>query len=485
LNINSLSIAVDTPDIGESDKLIDTLVNYFFWCLLILYTNPGGIVEALKIYYVAGKVNLGDLLFVLLSICYFIIPKEHTVFDIEYLKVRKYLTIFLIYYLVAFIVVVPIVNGNQNYSLADSLIKSRYTVYAILLSIYIYEFFKRRWDIFLKVFLFSSIVILALYIVTVITKINILPIGLINRGFVNINRNMMVSEGIMPLLVPLGVIVIVFNLRIKFRKVILTGFALMSMAYLLELWRRNIVSIFIFLFLAALADAFISKRYMVVLNNGLKIILLITSLALISYLLFPRYIDAAMVGIQESFSVMENSRDMQGQKDVRLTLDRPFINEQFYQHPFFGTGFDNRWRTKGGDNQGYEAADYPFLSALAMFGIVGLVVFLPIYIVIVRILKLDFEYLRTNNSVVEKSLLFLFVIAFMLYFAFDLVQYFNYFQAVSNSDFYYNWYIFLSLYLAARAKFYSVEFENNKLEPMYMQSPVITKDEIEEIRGKV
>ena len=466
--MESISIALDRVETGKSEKLLDTIISYFFWILLILYTNPGGVIEALKIYYIVGKVNLGDLLFILLSACYFIIPKEHTVYDIEYLRVRKYLSIFLIYYLIAFIVAVPILNGNQNYSLADSLIKSRYTVYAILLSIYIYEFFKRRWDIFLKIFLYSSIMILTLFILTVVTKINILPIGLVNRGFVNINRNLMVSEGMMPLLVPLGVVVLVFKIRIKYRGLILTAFALMSIVYLLELWRRNIAAIFILFILAAIADAFISRRYIMILKNGVKVIVLIASLSLMSYLIFPRYIEAAVIGIEESFSVVENSRDIRGQKDVRLTLDRPFINEQFYQHPIFGTGFDNRWRTKGGDNQGYEAADYPFLAALAMFGIVGLAVFLPIYIIIVRILKLDFGYMRDNNIMIEKSLMYLFALSFMLYFTFDLIQYFNYFQAVSNSDFYYNWYIYLSLYLAARSMFYSNEFENEEINKLLL-----------------
>jgi len=474
--MSSMNSIADAQEVNESNKLLDTFINYTFWCLLILYTNPGGVIQALDIYYISGKINFGDLLFVLITACYFFIPKNYSVFDNDFIKVRKYLIIFLFYYLAAFVVLIPIVNGNINYSLPDALTKARYTVFVILLSIYAYDFFKRRFDIFLKVFLFSSIIVLILFIATVLTGLNILPVGLMNRDFVNINRNIMESEGLMPLLIPMGAAVIIFNLKIKYRNLILIGFALMSLAYLLELWRRNIAAIFIYFILAALVSAFISRRYTVILNNALKIILLVSSLVLISYLLFPRYINAAVVGIKESISVIESSRDMRGQKDVRLTLDRPFINEKFYEHPLFGTGFDNRWRTKGGDNQGYEAADYPFLAALAMYGIVGLMVFLPIYVVIVRILKLDFAYLRANNGQIEKSLTFLFALSFMLFFVFDLLQYFNYFQAVSISESYYNWYIALSLYLAVRSEFYSTEFQNNEqLNSNYYESYKIFK----------
>ena len=463
-SINNPMTLIDNRENSESNKLIETIINYLFWCMLILFTNPGGIVESLNIYYITTKININDLLFVLLTLCHFIIPKEKTIFDIDYIRTKKLLLIFLTYYLIVFITIVPIVNGNLNYSLPEALIKSRYTVYALLISIYTYEFFKRRWDIFLNVFLFSSVVVLILFIATVVTKLHILQIGLVNRGFVNINRNLMQSQGIMPLLIPLGVVVIVFNLRIKYRNLILIGFTLMSIAYILELWRRNIIALFVFFILAIAANALINRRYTLLLGNTVKIILLIASLTFIAYLIFPRYINAAAVGIKESFSVLETERDISGRKDLRMTLDRPFINEKFYQHPFFGTGFDNRWRTTGGDNQGYEAADYPFLAALAMFGIIGLLVFLPIYFVIVKVLKLDFEFLRANNNKNIKSVLFLFVITFMIYFVFDLVQYFNYFQAVSNSDFYYNWYIFLSLYLAARSRLYASELDVNKVE---------------------
>lgn len=448
---------------SESGKPFDTFINYLFWILLILFTNPGGVINALNIFYISGKVNFGDLLFVALTVCYFVIPKVHTIFDIEFIRIRKYLLIFLIYYLIVFLIIVPFYNENKDYSMLGNLIKSRYSVYTIVISLYMYEFFKRRWDVFLKVFLFSSIIVLILFIITVVTKINILPVGLMNRDYINIDRNLMNSEGLMPFLIPLGAVILVFNLKIRFRFLILTGFSLMSLAYVLELWRRNIAAIFIFFILAILADLFITKRYTVLLNNVLKITLLITFIAAMSYLLFPRYVDAAFVGIQKSFSVLEGRKNVQGEKDVRMTLDRPFINEKFYNHPFFGTGFDNRWRTKSGDDQGFEASDYPFLSALAMFGIVGILFFLPIYIVIVKILMLDFNYMRLNNDRISKSFLFLFIMSFLLFFAFDLMQYFNYFQGASNSESCY-WYFLLSLYLAGRSRFYSFEFGKNNLE---------------------
>ena len=447
-----------------SNSLADNLTNYLFWVLFILFTNPGGVVNALNIYYITAKINISDLIFILLSICYYIIPKAHTVYDTEFFKIKKYLLIFLIYYLVVFVVIVPMFNANIGYSLQENLIKSRYTLYVIFVTIYIYDFFKRSSDIFIKVFLFSSIFILTLFIITVLTNTNILPRSLVNRGFVNINRNLMYSEGLMPILVPLGVVTIVFKLKIKHKKLILIGFALMLITYLLELWRRNIIAVLIFIFLAVLLDALITKQIKRLVNNSIKIIITFILLITIMFFLFPRYLNAAYIGIEQSFSVIENKSDTSGNHDVRMTLNRPFINNIFYKHPFFGTGFDNRWRTKSGDTAGYEAADYPFLSALAMFGVVGLLFFFPLYYKIFKSLKSDFEYLRLNYYTIDRTILFLILVCFILYFSFDLLQYFNYFQAASNSDFYYYWYFYLAFYAAARAEFYSHQSKDSTIE---------------------
>ena len=171
-------------------KLYIPLIDYLFWILfIILYTDPGGIIEAFNLYYIIGKINYRDVLIVLLAICYVLVPKESNIFDLDYLKIKKYLLIFLFYYLIVFVIIVPILNGNKDYSLVKNLIKSRYIIYEILLFNFIYKFLKRRSDIFIKIFLFSSILISMLFLQGLITDIKILPVLVVNRGFININKH--------------------------------------------------------------------------------------------------------------------------------------------------------------------------------------------------------------------------------------------------------------------------------------------------------
>ena len=202
-------------------------------------------------------------------------------------------------------------------------------------------------DIFLKIFIISSIIILTGFFIQLIIKINILPINFMNRGYIDIDRNLMISEGLMPLLIPLGVVIIVFKLKFNLRNLILIGFILMSIVYLLELWRRNIAAIFIFFILATIINSFITKQFKLMFNNALRISLLISVLIFITYLVFPRYLQATIVGIQESISVIKFEKTKEGERNLRLGFSKPFIVEQFDMHPFLGTGFDYRWRGLG------------------------------------------------------------------------------------------------------------------------------------------
>ena len=53
---------------GKHRKLVD----YVFWITFIVFTNPGGILEALGEDSGSGGVNVTDFLFVILVACYFV-----------------------------------------------------------------------------------------------------------------------------------------------------------------------------------------------------------------------------------------------------------------------------------------------------------------------------------------------------------------------------------------------------------------------------
>ena len=153
--------------------------------------------------------------------------------------------------------------------------------------------------------------------------------------------------------------------------------------------------------------------------------------------------------------IIESGETSSGRKDVRLGFGKVFMQNLIKENIYFGTGFDNRWRTKEGDEQGYEAADYPLLGAIAMTGIFGLLFFLPVYVLLVKSLISDLKYLR-NNKVNYYSMEFFCFILFILYFIYNLMQYMNWFRGVSLSA-QSSWYIYLAMYFASRQLFYNTQ----------------------------
>ena len=60
-----------------------------------------------------------------------------------------------------------------------------------------------------------------------------------------------------------------------------------------------------------------------------------------------------------------------------------YTNTLFLQNIFFGTGYINSWFSNREDlliEHDLEGGDYVFQSSLAMFGIIGILLFLPFYL---------------------------------------------------------------------------------------------------------
>lgn len=435
------------------------VVDYVFWFTLIIFTNPGAILSALGEDSSDGGINITDLLIVVLFACYVVVQKKNIIpDDRSFSKIIKYLLIFLLYYLVVFGFFVPALKAQSSYSPITTFIKIRHGVINILLVILVYEFFLRSYLIFIKYFLYSSIIVIALFFVTILAGIDILPVTSMNRSFIDTQRLMMGNYGLMPILIPMGAVLFVFKFDIKYRKPIFIGFVLMFITWLLAIVRRNIFGTFIYLILALMFNNFIQHKALFSFNKIIKLSIYAVVLVFIIQLAFPKYLEAGIAAGRETINVIKYGETSSGKKDVRLGLGKDFMQELIAENFIFGTGFDNRWRTGAGDRSGFEASDYPFLAAIAMSGILGLFFFLPIYIVLVKTMIHDIKYLRVyqfNSHSIESYIFILFI----LYFIFDLLQYMNWFLPLSlfSHSGHKSWFIFLAMYFASRKIFYYKE----------------------------
>lgn len=444
---------------GNYSKIVDHL----FWISFLIFTNPGGILFALGEDSGDGGINMTDLIMVVLVGCYVVVKMNSEANnDQSFIGLRNALIIFCIYYLVVFGFFVPTLKNNLNYSLVKSLIKMRHGVINIVLFFVVYEFYLRSYKLFLKYFIYSSIFVILLFLGTNMMGLDILPVKVMDRSFVDTQRLLMVNYGLMPLLISMGAVTLTFKFKIKYQKLIYIGFILMFICWLLSIIRRNIFGTFIIIALSLMFYNYLRHQPLISLQRVVGLMFYGLLIVGIIQLTFPKYLEAGIIAGQETLYVIQHGETSAGKKDARMGLGKDFMQELIVENSFFGTGFDNRWRTSDGDKAGFEASDYPFLAAIAMSGIFGLMFFIPIYYILIKTMILDVKYLR-HHQLDVKSLETFMLILFLVYYLYDLLQYMNWFLPLSlfSHSGHKSWYVFLAMYLGARRVFYSKNLKNH------------------------
>lgn len=104
--------------------------------------------------------------------------------------------------------------------------------------------------------------------------------------------------------------------------------------------------------------------------------------------------------------------------------------------------------------------DYPFLSSLAQFGIIGNILFFPIYVYIYRLIYIFLKKRKLNVLEANDEMLLLFVVAFFLS---KLIIYMNFFDLLVNSYILTTSYVYIGLFLGLYNK-WSVMLDKARLE---------------------
>lgn len=433
------------------------LVDYVFWISFIFFSNPGGILKALGEKSGDGGLNVTDILFFVMCMCFvYVFDVNKFYLDNTFRKVVKYLIIFLIYYLIVFSFFIPLLKNNPYYEFFKTYIKIRHAIIGMVLMIFVYHFYQRSYPIFFKVLLYSSIAVLSIFMISLLIGVDILPVNRVDRRFIETKRLALSHYGIMHILIPMGVVALIFKMNIKFKRLIIIGFVLMFMAWVLAIFRRNIFGTFLYLFVALALYNFINRKAFISITTIFRIGFYSVLTVLIIQFTFPKYVEAGVAAYEETVYVIKYGKSTTGKEDSRLGLGKTFIQNLILENYVFGTGFDNRWRSKMDENSAkYEATDYPFLAAIAQFGIVGLLFFAPLYVILIRSLVYDIKYLR-KRLINYQSFEMYVVVLFIVYFIYDLMKYMDWFIMLSaSSDI--KWGTFYAMYFAARNEMYYQE----------------------------
>jgi hypothetical protein len=389
--------------------------DFMFWLAVIIFLDPGGYLQTFFPREMIGGLQRTDLTFPLLFF-----PLISKKVDVNIFFKSK-LNIWIISFLLGFtlfyhILVYGIIAPNNFKSALEVMQYQRLTLIGFLCIIPGYIFFLRNYLLFFKFAVISSLILMALYIITVFFNIRILPMFQEERiAGSGILRIAVLSYGFAQWFIFLGVIMIIVKLDLPFRKsVLILGFIVLG-AELLTLTRRiYFFHAFQFIFILWF---FQKLRKRSIINKPLIRMLLIVLIGFsLLTIIFPVNFQNISTGINDTYSLITKGTDSRGQEDLRISSDIPQHLARFKESPLIGYGWDKTWYSNNPDEGGLSANDTPLTAALGMFGILGISFFSLYYFKLIRVLRSTFSLLRDYyNSGLYKNRQLLFSLSFYLF----------------------------------------------------------------------
>ncbi|MCF8367430.1 MAG: hypothetical protein K9G76_00210 [Bacteroidales bacterium] len=430
------------------------IIDILFWVSIVFYIDPGGYLT----YYLNGRI-FGlhyQFTFVTLAyICFFLRFKNPEILINENKEISGYIwktLLWFMYYL--------LIYGWLNTSYVDLpfqfITRGFRVIFQGFIVIPIIYFAIIRLKLFLNLLTWSTIFILLLYVASVITGGEYVPFMSGDRGFLNATRYFMYGYGIIYFLIPLS-FAYLFS-RYKPNLPVLMGGILVSIMIFISITRRYIVGLFEYYLIILIIFTYIEhgklfkgiRRVFSLRNIGFFLLFLF-----VLSLLFSEYLDFAIEAAKESYNVMVYGKTSSGAQDVRMSLfGKVGIVDAIRENFWFGTGFDPAWGTGDGGKNEWEGSDYIFLSAFAMYGLIGLLIFLPFYLIAFKVLRNFISLIRDYRNLIytHKNLFELPVIigiAAASEFIKNIIEYPNWFYPIGATGWSPQYFIFFGLLLGS------------------------------------
>jgi hypothetical protein len=187
-------------------------------------------------------------------------------------------------------------------------------------------------------------------------------------------------------------------------KIILLAFVLVIGVILVTIYRRDMVSVLEYIFIISLVANYIQRRYIVQsftkYINIRNVILSILIILFVSVYLpkVSNYSQDLISGTLGSVGLIDSDKVINSSDKNRMSFTEnealiSTLQEYFYD----GTGFDRDWFTGDGGKNKWEGSDYIFLSSLAMYGLFGILLFLPFYIISIKTIRKLLLLIKNNR----------------------------------------------------------------------------------------
>lgn len=385
--------------------------DYAFWVIILLLFDPTG---HLSVYF--GKESLGgfyyrDFLFgmAFLPLLSPQVLKRGVLNYKPFLIVLGVQILFVLYHIFVFGYWQP--GKGWGYVFRYVIVRERMSVFGFLLIIPVFVMARRNLRVFVDVLVWSSLVVFLMYFFTILTNVDLMPVWQAERyRGSGIMRYLMFSSGLTDMLIPLAFFVFLRNVNYRYSKVLYASVVLVVIATLLSLTKSSYIN------MAGLvvASLFLYYRFYRASVYGLAGMLIVPGLLmlLLMYLVFPDYPQLVWRQVEDLWLFVTGSSYTGGEVEGRLLNQWPAHLALISQRPFFGTGagFSEFFSLKFRPSD-YEVTDLPITGHLAMYGVVGLLIYSLLYFQMWRYLVVGYKFLKDRiQQINELDAAFFFVV---------------------------------------------------------------------------
>ena len=386
--------------------IIQKKPDLWFWIFLNLFFDPGGYVEGYLGTKLIGPLTVSDVLIFSIIICLISAKINRKVIfgDKFFLRFLFFLFIFSMYYFIVYGGVAPYLHNDFDYP--TFLLKNRVFIYGFIILISVYVFSLKGLKYFYTSTLFIGTICLSLYLITLLTGINLIPVYEVPRyGHVGMMRITMASYGLFDLLFPLALTVYILSRKINLtliqRPWLYYSAIVMLITMVITLTKRTQIDIIAtaLIIILIISNLFRTGK----LSELLKLVVPVTMVILALYFTFPKYIDYMIAIGEDSFLLMTTGKNSLGQTDYRVTgteelkITKEYIKNNLligtgYTYLYWGPGYASSPRGAKFSLAADAAGEVPIYYLLFGFGIAGAVLMMPLYFMMgelfIKLLKL-------------------------------------------------------------------------------------------------
>ena len=381
------------------------LITLIFWIIIVIfYMDLGGIIQSSD-----GEMNIlaipSQFVITLMAYVFFYLRYAKSNYNYTNKRFIDYYTLIIIIWYAYYLIWYYWLNNPYFPGFIRLLARNtRMLMQGLIVFPIIYFATNNLYD-FIKILTWSTFSIILLFVITLLTGIPFIAINTEPRVFINLNRHFLLGEGLLAFSLPIALSYSM--MKFKSDKLTIWSGAMVILYYCLTLTRANIVGIIEHIFIISFIVNYIHskkihKMFQRIMDIRYSAAIMVAIISL--WLLFPLYLNSLGPIAKNTISVFTGWETDLEIVDARLSLTQKVgIVNAIKENMWLGTGYDPAWFSGGGGKDQWEGNDYRFLGSFAMYGIVGLLVFLPFYLLAIKIISKILKLIRGNYKLINNN----------------------------------------------------------------------------------